>query len=49
MEITIQNVFIRYEDGYTAKGMGDGNFSVGILLKEFCTFTTGTDWKMKGL
>jgi vacuolar protein sorting-associated protein 13A/C len=45
VQITIKNVYIRYEDEFTAKNQGEGKFSFGILLKEFSAFTTDKEWQ----
>lgn len=47
LEISIKNIYIRYEDSFSAPNQGDGKFVVGILLKELSAFTTGQDWKNK--
>jgi vacuolar protein sorting-associated protein 13A/C len=45
IQIKISNIYIRYEDAYSAPNQGTGKFVMGLLLKEFSTFTTGSDWK----
>lgn len=45
IQIKISNIYIRYEDAYSAPNQGSGKFVMGLLLKEFSTFTTGADWK----
>ncbi len=45
IQIKISNIYIRYEDAYSAPNQGTGKFVMGLLLKEFSTFTTGADWK----
>lgn len=47
LEISIKNIYIRYEDNFSAANHGQGKFVIGLLLKEFSTFTTGADWKSK--
>jgi hypothetical protein len=42
-------VYFRYEDEYSARNFGNGQFTVGVILKEFRAFTTGKDWKESGL
>lgn len=43
IQIKIQNIYIRYEDAFSAPNYG--KFVMGLLLKEFSTYTTGADWK----
>jgi vacuolar protein sorting-associated protein 13A/C len=45
IQIKIRNIYIRYEDAFSAPSQGDGKFVMGVLLKEFATFTTAADWK----
>jgi vacuolar protein sorting-associated protein 13A/C len=45
IQITLNNVYVRYEDSYSAPNHGSGTFIIGILLKQFAAFTTGADWK----
>ena len=49
IEITIKNIYIRYEDSFSAPNQGSGKFAIGILLKEFSTHTTGSDWLNKAM
>ncbi len=45
IEISIKDVYVRYEDAYSSPH--SGKFAVGILLKELVTHTTGKDWTDK--
>eukprot|EP00347_Sterkiella_histriomuscorum_P017164 403350423 len=47
LEISIKNIYIRYEDSFSAPNNGQGKFVLGFMLKEFSTFTSGSDWKTK--
>ncbi len=47
IEIKIRNIYIRYEDDFSAPNQGSGKYVIGVKLKEFVTFTTGEDWKTK--
>lgn len=40
LQITIKNVYFRYEDQYSAVNQGSGRFAVGIMLKELSAYTT---------
>lgn len=45
LQITVQNIYIRYEDSYSAPRQG--KFVIGLLLKEFSALSTAADWKTK--
>ena len=47
IEISIRNIYVRYEDSVSAARMG--SFAVGVLLKELVTYTTGGDWGEKAM
>ena len=47
LQITIKNIYVRYEDDFSAPNQGNGKFVLGVLLKELSTYTTGPDWKSK--
>jgi vacuolar protein sorting-associated protein 13A/C len=47
LQISIKNVYFRYEDEYSAPKQGSGKFAMGILLKELSAFTTNEEWKEK--
>lgn len=47
LEISIKNIYIRYEDSFSAPNHGQGKFVLGVMLKEFSTFTAASDWKTK--
>ena len=49
LQVTLKNVYIRYEDGLSATNQGDGKFILGILLKEISAYTTMSDWKSKNM
>jgi hypothetical protein len=49
LQVSIKNVYIRYEDSFTEKNGTEGIFSIGGILKELSIFSTKEDFKEKGL
>lgn len=47
LQISISSIYIRYEDSFSAPNHGQGKFVMGLMLREFSTYTTGADWKGK--
>ena len=45
IQINIKNIYVRYEDSFSAPTQGNGKFVMGLLLKEFSIHTTASDWK----
>lgn len=39
VEISVKNVYLRYEDNLSSPNFGTGSFSMGILLEEIRIFT----------
>lgn len=49
IQVKINNVYLRYEDSYSASNYGDGKFVIGIMLRELSLATTDEEWKYKGI
>ena len=45
----VTNVYLRYEDSYSASNYGDGKFVIGIMLRELSIFTSDEKWNYKGV
>lgn len=45
IQIKIKNIYVRYEDEFSAPN--HGKFVMGVMLKEFSTHTVAGDWKTK--